>query len=141
MDTGVTIRRLIGVYNAKGTFTGELAYWIGARLGRGHCALCEITHGIARPRPEWKAACAELPVPFATYHLNDQPAAVRGAYDGMAPVVLAETNRGYVALLGPEELAACAGSVDRLAEAIDTAVQTRGLIWPTQDGSLSGEHP
>jgi hypothetical protein len=33
---------LIGVYAADGTVTGELAYFVGARLGRAHCALCDI---------------------------------------------------------------------------------------------------
>jgi hypothetical protein len=50
-----TIRRLVGVYNANSTITGELAYFIGAGLGSAHCALCDITHGLVRERPEWKA--------------------------------------------------------------------------------------
>jgi hypothetical protein len=37
--------RLVGVYDADGTPRGEIAYWVGARLGRTHCALCDITHG------------------------------------------------------------------------------------------------
>jgi hypothetical protein len=40
-----SIRRLVGVYNANGTVGGELAYFLGARLGRAHCSLCDITHG------------------------------------------------------------------------------------------------
>ncbi len=60
------IVRLVGVYDADGTVRGELAYWVGARLGRRHCALCHITHGSVRQRPEWKACRAGLPVPFGT---------------------------------------------------------------------------
>src|SRR6478735_10675397 len=73
------IVRLIGVYDADGTVRGELAYWVGARLGRAHCALCDITHGLIRERADWKACRASLPVPFDTFHRDDQPEAVRGA--------------------------------------------------------------
>lgn len=129
-DGQATIRRLVGVYNANGSVRGELAYFIGARLGRAHCALCDITHGLVRERAEWKACRANLPVAFDTYHRDDQPDGVRAAHDGNLPVVLAETDRGFLALLGPDELTACAGSVDRLSEAIDAAAAKVGLPWP-----------
>jgi hypothetical protein len=125
---------LVGVYNANGTLGGELAYFIGARFGGSHCALCDITHGLVRERPGWKACRAQLRAPFDTYHLNDQPEDVRAAYGGAAPVVLAETDDETVVLLGPRELATCAGSVKRLLSVIDVAVGARGLSglsWPS----------
>lgn len=125
-----TIRRLVGVYNANGSLAGDLAYFVGARLGRAHCALCDITHGLAREKPEWKTCRSELAVPFDTYHLNDQPPTVRAAADGKAPVVLAETDTAIDLLLGPSELDACRGSVERLANAITAAVDARALRWP-----------
>jgi hypothetical protein len=125
-----TIRRLVGVYNANGTLTGELAYFVGARLGRAHCALCDITHGLVRERPAWTTCRANLPVPFDTHHLNDQPEAVQAACDGVAPVVLAQTDTEVVVLLGPHELQACHGSVQRLTDAINAAVDARALHWP-----------
>lgn len=123
------IRRLVGVYNANGTVRGELGYFIGARLGRAHCALCDITHGLVRERPAWESCRAGLPVPFDTYHRDDQPSALRHAYD-TPPVVVAELDAGFVVLLGPKELAECHGSVDMLMEAIERAVIQTGLTWP-----------
>lgn len=125
------IRRLIGVYNADGTLRGELAYWVGARLGRAHCALCDITHGLARERADWKQLRDAMPVPFDTFHRNDQPDGVRMVSDGVAPVVVAETASGRLSvLLGPEELDACAGSTKRLTGAIEAASVQAGLHWP-----------
>ncbi len=125
------IVRLVGVYDADGTVRGELAYWVGARLGRRHCALCDITHGSVRQRPEWKACRAGLPVPFDTYHRNDQPADVRAVAGGQAPVVVAETDEGYVLLLGPQALDACGGTIRGLTAAIESAVVGHNLTWPT----------
>lgn len=126
----VTIPRLVGVYNASGTLTGELAYLVGARFGRAHCALCDITHGRVRARPEWRVCQGGLPVPFDTHHHNDQPDQVRRAYD-IAPVVLADTGNGLVVLLGPHELPRCGGSTERLVEEIETAIIDRSLAWPS----------
>src|SRR3954453_13101884 len=109
--------RLVGVYDADGTLRGELAYWIGARLGRSHCALCDITHGLVRVRSEWRSCRAGLPFPFDTFHRDDQPEGIRLLLAGVAPAVVADTTTGLVLLLGPEDLAACQGSTDRLVAA------------------------
>ena len=39
---------------------GELTYWVGARLGRRHCSLCEITH--ARDRGSVVTVAADPPM-------------------------------------------------------------------------------
>ncbi len=109
---------------------GELTYWVGARLGRSHCALCDITHGLARERSEWKACRAGLPVPFDAYHRNDQPDAIRVATSNVVPIVVADTDQGFVPLLSPTDLAACRGSPDLLVEAIERAVARESLAWP-----------
>ncbi|MCB1016711.1 MAG: hypothetical protein KDB10_16600 [Acidimicrobiales bacterium] len=133
---GSRLRRLVGVYDADHTLRGELAYWVGARLGRAHCALCDITHGTFREKAQWQACRAGLPVPFDTFHRDDQPDAVREAVGGAAPVVVAELEDGaVVALLGAADLDACAGSVDALAAALEQAVTVAGLEWPDAPAS------
>lgn len=127
--SGTPVVRLVGVYDADHTLRGELTYWIGARLGRAHCALCDITHGTFRERRDWQDRRAGLPVPFDAYHRDDQPAAVRAATGSVAPVVVAETVDGVVVLLGPEDLEACAGSPARLVDRIEAAATSRGLTW------------
>jgi hypothetical protein len=120
--------RLVGVYDADGTPWGEVAYWVGARLGRRHCSLCEITHSSIRQRPEWVACRERLPATFETYHRNDQPDPVRAAAGGRAPVVVAVTDAGrHVLLLTPEALDACEGSIDLLLAAIEDSLGRLGL--------------
>jgi hypothetical protein len=121
------IVRLVGVYDADSTFRGELAYWVGARLGRRHCALCDITHGSVRQRPDWKKCQARLPVPFDTFHRDDQPDSIRAAAHGQAPVVVAATDTGNVLLLAPSDLDACNRSIDRLVDAIEQSAARLGL--------------
>jgi hypothetical protein len=129
-DTTPTDRlvRLVGVYDADGTPWGEVAYWVGARFGRRHCSLCEITHGSIRQRPEWVACRDRLPARFETYHRNDQPDLVRDAAGGRAPVVVAVTDAGrHELLLTPEALDACEGSIEQLIAAIEDSLDRLGL--------------
>ena len=128
--TGPEISRLVGVYDAEGTLRGELAYFVGARLGRAHCSLCDITHGLLRERADWRECREGLPVPFATFHRDDQPDEVRDVAAGRAPVVVADTDQGPVLVLGPEALDACGGSGEQLVAAIEAAVAAAGLRWP-----------
>ncbi len=127
-EPGDRVVRLVGVYDADSTVWGEVSYWVGARLGRRHCSLCEITHGSIRQRPEWTACQDRLPAEFATYHRNDQPNGVRDAANGQAPVVVAETDAGrFVVVLTPDDLEACEGSIDRLTRAIEHGLDRLGL--------------
>ena len=126
------VRRLVGVYDADGTAWGELRYWVGARLGRAHCALCDITHGLVRERAVWRSCRDGLPVAFATYHRDDRPAGVRAASGERVPSVLAETDEGYLVLLGPEEIERCGGSGTALVTAVRSAAGAAGLVLDVQ---------
>ena len=108
--------RYVGVYDADGSVLGELSYFVGARLGRTHCSLCTITHGLVRERASWRACRDALDVPFVTYHRDDQPAAVR-AVGAALPVVLAELDDGSLSIVATAaQLEACDGSPECLVE-------------------------
>ncbi len=123
------MRRLIGVYDADGTIRGELIYWVKARLGVSHCALCDITHGPVRERGDWKSCRDELHVAFDIHHRDDQPDAVRRASGDTAPVVVAETSDALVLLLSASDLMNCNGSPEALVVKIDSAMASLGLEW------------
>ena len=123
------IHRLTGVYNARGTIAGELAYVLGKLSGRAHCGLCDITHGLRlHERSDWRSRRRALPVPFDTVHLDKRSTEVARACPA-APCVLAHTDDDIVPLLGPEEIDACAGSAEALLAAVDRAAVARGLTF------------
>lgn len=122
--------RLIGVYDADGTLRGEIAYWIGARLGRRHCSLCDVTHGVFTEKNEWKACRSSLRVPFDTFHRDDQPDAVRRATGDRAPVVVAETTMGIVVLLAGSQVDEAHGDPETLMALIGAKILDAGLVWP-----------
>lgn len=126
----MTIVRLVGVYDADGTLRGEVAYWIGARLGRRQCSLCDVTHGVFAQKAAWRSCREALPVSFDTYHRDDQPDDVRRVAGDRAPVVLAETMSGLVMLLDSDAIAAADGDPGRLVEIIESRLGELSLSWP-----------
>ena len=114
---------LWGVYHANGGLVGELTYVFGKLCGTAHCGLCDITHGSVRVKPEWKALEASLDIPFKLVHLNEQPARLAELTRGSTACVVGESEEGLSMLLGPEDLDACAGSVDRFRERLEEALE------------------
>lgn len=131
---------LTGVYDADGSLVGELRYWIGARLGRAHCALCDITHTAVRERRGWRDCRGGLAVPFETVHRDERSPEVVAASGDRAPVVVAHTDDGAVhLLLEPGAVSAAASAADpieALLAAVEAAAVAAGLTWPA--GGLRG---
>ena len=118
---------LVGVYDADGTFAGEVRYWLGARIGRAHCSLCEITHGLFREKPEWRKYLDSMNVEFVTFHRNDAPRDVLDVCDHQLPAVVARTVNGVVVVLGPGDLEALGGDVPSFHDALIAACNARGI--------------
>lgn len=94
----------IGIYDADSTLVGEISYWIGARLGRTHCSLCELTHGLFTKKSEWKACQASLGIPFHTFHRNDAPTDALQVAAGHFPIVLARYTHGLEVVFTKHQL-------------------------------------
>lgn len=110
------ISELIGVYDADSTLIGEISYWVGARLGTTHCALCELTHGMFTQKSEWKECSRDFSVPFQTFHKNDVPADVCDEANGAFPLVLARSPEGLQIILTNTDLKKFEGSTKRFAQ-------------------------
>lgn len=122
------VERYVGVYNAEGSLRGELAYFVGKRLGRAHCALCDITHGLVSTKPAWQSCRLDLAVRFDTVHLDERDAALVELTEGRTPCVVAEGDGWSEVLLGPAELEKCHGSPNALVAALAQATAERGWI-------------
>lgn len=105
--------RYVGIYNADGTLLGELAYVVRKYIGRGHCELCDITHGTLRRKPEWDAACARSGLEIVLLH-RDEASAEQLRAAGPLPAVVADDGSGWRLVAGPAELAACNGDPESL---------------------------
>lgn len=112
------ITEFVGVYDADSTVIGEVSYWIGARLGMRHCALCDITHGLFTKRADWQECQDRLPIPFHTFHRNDAPEDVLRHAVGQFPCVIARHGPTFVTVLTPGDLESMEGSSTALSESL-----------------------
>lgn len=109
------ISEIIGIYDADSSLVGEIRYWIGARIGRAHCSLCDLTHGLFTKKREWTECSASLGVPVVTFHRDDAPADVLAAAASL-PIVMARTATGLVTVFDSARLESMGGSTARFAE-------------------------
>jgi len=98
--------RYAGIYNADGTLLGELAYVVRKYTGRGHCELCDITHGTLRRKPEWDSACARSGLEIDLLH-RDEAYAEQLRPAGPLPAVIAADGSGWRLVAARAELATC----------------------------------
>ena len=108
----------VGIYNADGTILGEVAYVAKKLLGRGSCALCDITHGWTGRRRDFDSTCSSAGIEWTLLH-RDEATPEQLAAAGALPAVIKHDNGTWQLVLGPGELDACHGDpvalVTRLA--------------------------
>jgi len=119
---------LLGVYDADGSLSGELRYWFGARIGRAHCSLCDITHGLFREKQEWRECKESLNVEFLTFHRDDAPSDVLELCGHELPVVVARSGAQLTVILGAAELESIGGEVSTFHDALVAACAKNGFV-------------
>ena len=117
-----TVSEFIGIYDADSTLVGEISYWVNARLGRAHCSLCDLTHGMFTKKSEWKSCEQTLHVPFSAYHRNDSPQEALDVADGTFPIVLIRTSDGLEIVFSPQQLAEFNGDTTAFVQALASRV-------------------
>ncbi len=110
---------LVGVFDADGGLRGELRYVLDKLAGRGHCALCDITHGMnPLGKRSWKDACAAASLNVELLHRDEALPEQLAAADRL-PVVLAGDGEGWRVLVPAGDLSACEGSPSELLKLIE----------------------
>jgi hypothetical protein len=115
-------QRIVGIYDADSTLWGEVSYWIGARLGRRHCSLCDVTHGMFTKKRSWDDCAAQLSHPFVTYHRNDMPDHLRPIVGNSFPVIVFDDVRQPRILLTDSDITGAKGSPESLVRLIGDAL-------------------
>ena len=116
------VSEFVGIYDADSTLLGEVSYWIGARLGKRHCSLCELTHGVFTKKSEWKSCSTSLAVPFFAFHRNDAPDDAVAVAAGQYPVVLARIDNELQVVFTPKQLDELRGDTTAFVSALHSLI-------------------
>jgi hypothetical protein len=114
---------LYAVYNADGSFIGELRYLADKLLRNAPCPLCDITHGLnPRGKACWRASRGAHAA-FEWLHRDEQPADLAAFTDGRLPAVVMLKSGIYAEVLSADDLAACEGDFAAFEQLLSQRIQ------------------
>ena len=109
----------VGIYDADGGLSGKLRYVAGKLLGRGKCALCDITHGWnPMGSKSWKEACSVSDVELELLHRNEASTEQLAATTGL-PAILRYRDGQWSEAVPASEIDQYVGAPDALLERLD----------------------
>jgi len=97
-------RVVFGIYNADGSFLGELQYSISKVVGKSSCSLCDLTHGW-NPfgKRKWKTVCKSSDLDIQLIHRDEATASqLKAAVD--LPSFITESDGGWVQVMGASQI-------------------------------------
>lgn len=121
-------RTVYAVYNADGSFMGELRYIAEKLLHNASCSLCDITHGLnPRGKAGWRALRNAQPA-VIWLHRDEQPPELAAATAGRLPAVMMQSADAYVEVLSANDLADCKGDYAAFEQLLTQRVEAMHAI-------------
>jgi len=65
------------IYNADGSFFGEINYFLKKLSGRDKCKLCDLSHNLIFQKKSWDDFLKELNRPYQVLHTNELPESIK----------------------------------------------------------------
>lgn len=118
------IEKLYFIWNSDRSISGFLQGAKDYILGTHSCSLCEMAYSGVKKKPEWKKCTSSFPVPIDTLYKNQIPEYLEAIVGTEFPVVVAKTTRGFVKLLGKEDIDSCSGSLAEFKKLLDQKAAT-----------------
>jgi hypothetical protein len=117
---------LILVFNGDSGLWATLLDVAKKAVGRGDCALCDITYSPVGKRAAWSRCAARLGIAVRELHRDEIPDAW-GIARGELPCVLARAReeRPFI-LVTRDEIVSCRGDVEALERTLRSALAARG---------------
>ena len=105
---------VVGIYNADGSVTGEIAYAASKLTRRGSCELCDVTHGW-NPfgRREWKTALQQSDLDITFIH-RDEALPEQLAAAGQLPSIIALSDDSWHVIMSANDIRQCNKSAEQL---------------------------
>ena len=114
---------LYAIYDADGSFMGEIRYLRDKCLGKAECALCDLSHGW-NPigRSDWRRRKG-LAASLNWLHRDELPSYVTEQVAGQLPCVAADRNGEIEIVIGREALRGCEGDFSVFEHLLEQTVR------------------
>lgn len=117
-------RVVFGIYNAEGTFFGELGYVIAKIGGKRSCSLCDITHGW-NPfgKRDWKRLCKSSLIDIQLIH-RDEATDSQLKAAGDLPSFITEVQEGWTQVMTSNQITELKNQPDTIVSMLEEATNT-----------------
>ena len=110
------------IYNADGTFLGELKYIINKYLYGLKCSMCEITHNTITEKKDWRDKLSQTKINLQTIHLNELKNDLYKFTYGNTPCVVGETGNGYKFIFSNTDLEQFNGNIELFFNSLENKI-------------------
>ena len=128
------LQKIYCIYNAEGTFKGELEYIYNKYVNNINCSMCEITHGIISPKKKWTEKCSTFRIKIECLHLDELSNDIKKLVTDKTPCVVVQMNSVKTILIQNNELIKMSGNVDSFFRLLDVKIKI--LSEPTLQKSM-----
>ena len=90
------------IYNADGSFFGEINYFLKKLSGRDKCKLCDLSHNLIFQKKSWDDFLKELDRPYRVLHINELPESIKQLNLNF-PSILLEQNDSFEELISRQD--------------------------------------
>lgn len=117
-------RIVFGIYNADGSFLGELGYALAKLAGKRSCSLCDVTHGW-NPfgKREWKRICKSSSIEIQLIH-RDEATDSQLLAAGNLPSFISEAEEGWAQVMTSTQITKLKGQPDTIVAILEEATNT-----------------
>jgi len=115
-------RKIICVYDAKGSFIGEITYLLKKYFSNYVCAMCDITHNNISKKREWVEKVKKYKYHITTMHIDEQTKNLREFTHNITPCVVGIYDGEKKILMNDEELLSIKGDVNLFFERLNEKI-------------------
>ena len=90
------------IYNADGSFYGEIRYFLKKLSGRDKCKLCDLSHNLVFQKKSWDDFLKELNRPYQVMHTNELPESIK-RLNLTYPSILLEKDDSFEELISQQD--------------------------------------
>ncbi len=110
------------IYNANGSISGEIKYFLKKYFYGLKCSMCEITHNFVSEKKEWRNKLNQTKINLNTIHLDEQKNDLYKFTYGNTPCVVSETGEGFKFIFSNTDLNNFNGDVELFFSSLENKI-------------------
>ena len=111
------------IYNANGSVTGEIIYFLKKYFYGLRCSMCEITHNFISEKKDWKTRLSKTKINLKTVHLDEQNKDLYKFSYGNTPCVVSESEKGFKFIFSNTDLNNFEGDVELFFKSLENKIK------------------